>query len=150
MNEIPDRLQHAKTSTNILSYFASHSSPGARERSEAPHTHDRPFTSHETSRRPPQAPRTSHEHRGFGSRQPGAVLRPESRRERVCARPFVVRAEAHAGCSAVTIARASPTGTSAIDLMALMFAAALLLKMVRWCRRRAALTTLQGRARRDL
>ena len=41
-----------------------------------------------------------------------------------------MRAEAHAGCSAVTIARASPTGTSAIDLMALVFAAALLLKMV--------------------
>ena len=102
----------------------------SRTKRGAPHA--RP-TVHEPRHVTPTAPSATHVAPAPEPREPpaksGAAAVKPTRAGLGCARPFVARAEAHAGCSTATIARGSPTGTPATDPMALVFAAALLLKM---------------------
>ena len=112
-----------------MSYFASHSSPGAREQTLRRHTRttDRSRATTRHADRPKRhARRTSTGTSGAASQERRCGCKADARASG-CARPFVARAEAHAGCSTATIARRSPTGTPATDPMALVFAAALLL-----------------------
>ena len=118
----------------MVSYCASHSSRVVLSRiarSEAPHT--RP-TVHEPRHVTPTAPSAMHVASAPRLRVPPArsgAAAVKLTRAGFC--PTLCRARSSTrglGCSAATIARASPTGTPAIDPMASIFAATLLLKMV--------------------
>ena len=112
------------------SYFASQGSPGlANEARRATRTTDRSrATSRHADSPKSHARRISTGTLGAASQERCCGCKADASGSG-CARPFVARAEAHAGCSTATIARGSPTGTPATDPMALVFATALLLKM---------------------